>query len=85
MHYGLPLFILALPFSGNKSNICPSLHPSDWAYPWAACLDATMFELCGRLLPVFPLNQQPYPQAAGQYLEDDHPGSDGQKWVGSLI
>ena len=43
------------------------------------------FELRSGLLPAFPLNQQLYPQAAGQYVEDDYPGSDGQKWVGGLI
>ena len=69
----------------GTSLICPSLHPSDWAYHWAACSDATPFKLCGGLIPTFPLDQQPYPQAAGQYMEINYPGSDGQLQATGVI
>ena len=82
---GMLFFLLAPLFSRNKSNLHPSLHPSDQAYHRAACLDAMLFELCSGLLPAFPLDQQPYPQVARQYLENDHLGSDGQNQVDSLI
>ena len=76
---GTPFFLVALPFSGNKSNLCPSLHLSDWVYHWAACSGAMPCELCGELLPAYPLNKQPYPQVARSYVENGHLGSDGQK------
>ena len=79
------IFLSAQLFSGNKANIHPSLCPSDQVYHRAVCSGATPLGLHGKLLPAFPLDQQPYPQVARQYLENDHLGSDGQNQVDSLI
>ena len=82
---GMPFFLAALPFSGNKSNLCLSLHLSDWAYHWEARSDTMLFELHSGVLPAFPLNQQPYPHAAGQHVESDHLGNNGHKQASGLI
>ena len=81
----MPFFFLAPPFSRNKSNLHLSLRTSDRVYHRAACLDTMLFEPRGGLLPTFPLNQQPYPQDAKQYVENDHLSSDGKKQAGGLI
>ena len=43
--------------------------------------DATLFDLCGELLPTFPLDQQQLLHAAGRQVESDHLGTNGHKWV----